>query len=84
MKEIASYIGNLKISSGVIVPGGFGSRGIEGKIRACQWSRENKKPFLGICLGLQAAVIEFARNVLNLPVSEIIVPPERLVIDVAF
>lgn len=57
---------NLTNSHGVIVPGGFGSRGMEGKIRACQWSRENKKPFLGICLGLQAAVIEFARNVLNL------------------
>lgn len=57
----------LTNSHGVIVPGGFGSRGMEGKIRACQWSRENKKPFLGICLGLQAAVIEFARNVLKLP-----------------
>lgn len=57
---------SLTNSHGVIVPGGFGSRGIEGKIRACQWSRENKKPFLGICLGLQAAVVEFARNVLNL------------------
>lgn len=55
-------------SDGVIVPGGFGSRGMEGKIRACQWCRENKKPFLGICLGLQAAVIEFARNVLDLKV----------------
>lgn len=49
-----------------MVPGGFGSRGMEGKIRACQWSRENRKPFLGICLGLQAAVIEFARNVIGL------------------
>ncbi|XP_029729448.1 CTP synthase [Aedes albopictus] len=56
----------LTNSNGVIVPGGFGTRGVEGKIRACQWSRENKKPFLGICLGLQCAVIEFARNVLNL------------------
>lgn len=53
-------------SDGVIVPGGFGSRGMEGKIRACQWCRENRKPFLGICLGLQAAVIEFARNVVGL------------------
>lgn len=50
----------------MLVPGGFGYRGIEGKIRACQWARENKKPFLGICLGLQVAVIEFARNVLGL------------------
>jgi CTP synthase len=55
----------LCMSDGIIVPGGFGQRGIEGKIRACQWARENKKPFLGICLGLQAAVIEFARNVLG-------------------
>lgn len=53
-------------SDGILVPGGFGQRGIEGKIRACQWAREKKKPFLGICLGLQAAVIEFARNVLQL------------------
>lgn len=53
-------------SDGVLVPGGFGQRGIEGKIRACQWAREKKKPFLGICLGLQAAVIEYARNVLKL------------------
>ncbi|XP_053693777.1 CTP synthase-like [Sabethes cyaneus] len=56
----------LTNSHGVIVPGGFGTRGVEGKIRACQWSRENKKPFLGICLGLQAAVIEFARNILEI------------------
>lgn len=53
-------------SDGVIVPGGFGSRGMEGKITACNWCRKKKKPFLGICLGLQAAVIEFARNVLGL------------------
>lgn len=52
--------------SGVIVPGGFGRRGVEGKIAACQWCRENNKPYLGICLGFQTAVIEFARNVLNL------------------
>jgi CTP synthase len=49
------------ITSGVIVPGGFGTRGVEGKIEACKWCRENRKPFLGICLGLQVAVIEFAR-----------------------
>ncbi|MDD5018232.1 MAG: CTP synthase [Eubacteriales bacterium] len=50
---------------GVIVPGGFGERGIEGKIRAIQYCRENKIPFLGICLGMQLAIIEFARNVLG-------------------
>jgi CTP synthase len=48
---------------GVVVPGGFGVRGIEGKIAAIRYLRENKIPFLGICLGLQCAVIEFARNV---------------------
>lgn len=48
---------------GIVVPGGFGSRGIEGKIKAIQYARENKIPFLGLCLGMQCAVIEFARNV---------------------
>lgn len=48
---------------GIIVPGGFGNRGIEGKIKAVQYCRENKIPFLGLCLGLQLSVIEFARNV---------------------
>lgn len=51
---------------GVLVPGGFGYRGVEGKIRATQYAREHKVPFLGICLGMQVAVIEFARNVLHL------------------
>ena len=51
--------------SGVLVPGGFGTRGVEGKIAAAHWARTNDRPFLGICLGLQCAVIEFARNVLN-------------------
>lgn len=50
----------------ILVPGGFGDRGIEGKIRAAQYARENKIPFLGICLGMQIAVIEFARNVVGL------------------
>ncbi|MCI0512189.1 CTP synthase [candidate division KSB1 bacterium] len=52
--------------SGLLVPGGFGQRGIEGKIRAIQYVREKKIPFFGICLGLQCAVVEFARNVCNL------------------
>ncbi len=47
------------------MPGGFGNRGIEGMIAAASWARLNKKPFLGICLGLQCAVIEFSRNVLG-------------------
>jgi CTP synthase len=50
----------------VIVPGGFGKRGMEGKIRAIKHVRETKKPFLGICLGLQLAVVEFARNICGL------------------
>ncbi len=51
---------------GVLVPGGFGSRGVEGKIRAISYARENKIPFFGICLGMQLAVIEFARNIAGL------------------
>lgn len=56
----------LKEVSGVLVPGGFGDRGIEGKIRAIKYCRENKIPFFGICLGMQCAVIEFSRNVCQL------------------
>ena len=48
---------------GILVPGGFGNRGIEGKIMAVRYARENKIPFFGICLGMQCAVIEYARNV---------------------
>lgn len=51
---------------GIVVPGGFGSRGVEGKIRTIQYARENKIPFLGLCLGMQSAVMEFARNVCGL------------------
>ncbi|MBP2632763.1 MAG: synthase [Firmicutes bacterium] len=51
---------------GILVPGGFGDRGVEGKIRSIQYARENKIPFLGLCLGMQCAVIEFARNVCKL------------------
>ncbi len=56
----------FKDTAGIIVPGGFGSRGIEGKIKAIKYARENKIPFLGICLGMQLATIEFARNVCGL------------------
>ena len=56
----------LKDIEGIIVPGGFGNRGIEGKIETIKYARENKIPFLGICLGMQMAVVEFSRNVLNL------------------
>ena len=52
--------------SAILVPGGFGERGVEGKINAVRYARENKVPYLGICLGMQVAVIEFARNVAGL------------------
>lgn len=52
--------------NGLIIPGGFGKRGIEGKIASIRYARENKLPFLGLCLGMQLAVVEFARNVQNL------------------
>ena len=57
---------NLKDVDGIVVPGGFGRRGIEGKILASKYARENNVPFLGISLGMQAAVIDYARNVLGL------------------
>ena len=56
----------LKACDGVLVPGGFGERGIEGKIKAVQFARENKVPYFGICLGMHCAAIEFARNVAHL------------------
>jgi CTP synthase len=56
----------LKDADGILVPGGFGDRGIEGKIEAIRYARENKVPFLGICLGMQLASVEFARNVVGL------------------
>jgi CTP synthase len=59
-------IGCLRGMDGIVVPGGFGDRGIEGKIQAVRFARENGIPYLGICLGMQVAVIEFARNVAGL------------------
>lgn len=56
----------LKDADAILVPGGFGDRGVEGKILATQYARENDVPFLGICLGMQLATVEFARNVLGL------------------
>jgi len=55
------------MADGLIVPGGFGLRGAEGMIKAAEWARTNKIPYLGICLGMQISVIEFARHVCNLP-----------------
>ncbi len=62
-ENVEELLGNV---DGVLVPGGFGDRGIEGKIVAIEYARTHKKPFLGICLGMQLASIEFARNVLGL------------------
>jgi len=59
-------IGRLSEMDAILVPGGFGKRGTEGKIRAIQYARESKKPYLGICLGMQLAVIEYARHVAKL------------------
>ena len=56
----------LKNVSGLLIPGGFGKRGTEGKIAAIKYARENKMPFLGICFGMQMAIIEFARNKLKI------------------
>ncbi|MCK5083621.1 MAG: CTP synthase, partial [Candidatus Omnitrophica bacterium] len=56
----------LEGADGILIPGGFGDRGIEGKIKAVQYARENKIPFFGICLGMHVATIEFARNVCGL------------------
>lgn len=61
-EEVEKVLGGV---DGVLVPGGFGYRGIEGKINAIRWAREQKVPFFGICLGMQCAVIEFARNVVG-------------------
>ena len=53
-------------ADGVLVPGGFGDRGVQGKILAAKYARENNVPYLGICLGMQIAVIEFARSIMKL------------------
>jgi len=58
--------GDLRDVAGVLIPGGFGDRGVEGKIKAARFAREHKVPYLGLCLGMQVATIEFARNVCGL------------------
>ena len=65
-EELESDLSPLSKIDAILVPGGFGKRGTEGKIRAIQFARENKIPFLGICLGMQLAVVEYARNVVGL------------------
>ena len=64
--ETPEGLNKLKGMNGILVPGGFGDRGIEGKIAAVKYARDNGTPYFGLCLGLQIAVIEFARNVLGL------------------
>ncbi|MFC1751893.1 CTP synthase [Thermoproteota archaeon] len=63
-KDITDYLDGV---SGILIPGGFGDRGIEGKIRAAEYARVKDIPFFGLCLGMHVAVIDFARNVINLP-----------------
>ncbi|MBO5244876.1 MAG: CTP synthase [Selenomonadales bacterium] len=63
IESLDSLDGVFEGVQGILVPGGFGDRGVEGKIRAIQYARENKIPFFGLCLGMQCAVIEYARNV---------------------
>lgn len=65
-EDLQDDMSQLKGCHAILVPGGFGERGVEGKIRAVRFARENKVPYLGICLGMQVAVIEFARNVVGL------------------
>lgn len=84
-KKIKENLKTLKKYHGVIVPGGFGSRGVEGKIKAIQYLRENKIPFLGLCYGMQLATIEFARNMANLKgahTTEVDQNPKYPVIDI--
>ena len=73
----------LKDVDGILVPGGFGERGTEGKINAIKYARENNLPFFGICLGMQLAIIEFARHVCGIKdaTSSEFEPPGTPVID---
>src|SRR5699024_12374330 len=64
--DSTNYKEELADVDGILVPGGFGDRGVEGKILAIQYARENNVPYLGICLGMQLATVEFARNVVGL------------------
>jgi len=66
LEKIEDVESALRDVDGIVVPGGFGSRGVEGKIRAARFARENQIPYLGLCLGLQVMVVEYARNVLGL------------------
>ena len=63
-ENVGEILGDM---SGIIVPGGFGSRGIDGMIESIRYAREHRIPFLGLCLGMQLAIVEFARHVVGLP-----------------
>ncbi len=67
--ESGHPVSELEVFDGILIPGGFGERGIEGMVEAIRWAREGEIPFFGICLGLQCAVIEFARNVAGMEYS---------------
>ncbi len=87
--KFEAELNKLKLANAIIVPGGFGSRGMEGKIEAVNYARINKIPFLGICLGLQMAVVEYARNVLQINAfssemfedRNLISPDQKLLVD---
>jgi CTP synthase len=84
LEKLESVEPALSSYDAILVPGGFGERGLEGKIRAIQYARENQVPFFGICLGLQVAVVEFARHVCDLQdanSAEVCCPSEHHVID---
>lgn len=84
-EENPSKLTELKEFDGIVVPGGFGSRGIEGKINVAQYCRVNKIPYFGLCYGMQIAVIEFARNVAGIKgaqTAEIDENAQNLVIDI--
>ena len=66
-RETSTAWQDLKSVAGIVVPGGFDGRGVEGKILACQWAREHDVPYLGLCLGMQVMIIEAARSLLHLP-----------------
>ncbi len=75
-KSIEKNMADLSKYQGILIPGGFGSIGVQGKMQAIKYARENKIPFLGLCFGLQLAVVEFARNICNLDAHSTEISPE--------
>jgi CTP synthase len=85
MKRMQAKLEELRQYDGILVPGGFGSRGVEGIISAIKFARENKIPYFGLCYGMQLMVIEYARNVANIPdahTAEIKPEAQNTVIDI--